>query len=112
VGAQCAGYLERGTDLALLAGQSANSYLAAPILKIFVVQTWQEPSVAGRPFFIVIGLGSLKRSVVARVADFARNRRHSNCGVRSPGWRSADRWRYMPCARPLRACLWTRPPDS
>jgi len=41
------------------AGHTASFYLAAPILKIFVAQTWQEPSVAGRPFFIVIGLGSL-----------------------------------------------------
>lgn len=31
----------------------------APILKIFVPQTGQEPWVAGRPFFMVIALASL-----------------------------------------------------
>ena len=35
------------------------SYAAAPILKIFVPQTGQEPWVAGRPFFMVICLASL-----------------------------------------------------
>ena len=38
---------------------ACHAYLAAPILKILVPQTWQEPSVAGRPFFIVICLGAL-----------------------------------------------------
>src|SRR5438552_1724644 len=35
------------------------SYFPAPILKIFVPQTGQAPSVAGRPFFIVICLAFL-----------------------------------------------------
>jgi len=35
------------------------TYLIAPILKIFVLQTGQIPSVAGRPFFIVICLAFL-----------------------------------------------------
>ena len=34
-------------------------YLIAPILKIFVLQTGHVPSVAGRPFFIVICLAFL-----------------------------------------------------
>lgn len=34
-------------------------YLPAPILKIFVPHTGQAPSVAGRPFFIVICFASL-----------------------------------------------------
>ncbi len=33
--------------------------VAAPILKTFVPQTGHTPSVAGRPFFIVIARGSL-----------------------------------------------------
>jgi hypothetical protein len=40
------------------------TYLLAPILNILVLQTGQVPSVAGRPFFIVIGFAL----VIARVA--------------------------------------------
>ena len=46
----------RGDDAA---HELAPRYLAAPILNIFVLQTEQVPSVAGRPFFIVINLGFL-----------------------------------------------------
>ena len=35
------------------------AYVDAPILKILVPQTGQEPCVAGRPFFIVICFASL-----------------------------------------------------
>jgi hypothetical protein len=53
---------ERGTEVGLAVGErrlhplepGSESYLPAPILKIFVPQTGHEPSVAGRPFFIVI----------------------------------------------------------
>jgi hypothetical protein len=38
---------------------SRNTYFIAPILKIFVLQTGHVPSVAGRPFFIVICLALL-----------------------------------------------------
>ena len=41
-----------------LSGADLEIY-AAPILKILVPQTGQEPCVAGRPFFIVICLASL-----------------------------------------------------
>ena len=41
----------------------AEPHLVAPILNILVLHTGQVPSVAGRPFFIVIGLAS----VISRV---------------------------------------------
>ena len=40
------------------AGKRAETYLLAPILNILVLHTGQIPSVAGRPFFMVIGFGS------------------------------------------------------
>ena len=42
----------------LLVCQSGAVYLAAPILNIFVPHFEHFPSVAGRPFFIVICLAS------------------------------------------------------
>jgi hypothetical protein len=38
---------------------TGSDYLPAPILNTFVLQTEQVPSVAGRPFFMVIGLAFL-----------------------------------------------------
>ena len=40
-------------------GLLAETYLLAPILNILVLHTGQVPSVAGRPFFIVIGFASV-----------------------------------------------------
>lgn len=42
----------------------AETHLVAPILNILVLHTGQVPSVAGRPFFIVIGLAFM----ISRVA--------------------------------------------
>ena len=36
----------------------AETYLLAPILNILALHTGQVPSVAGRPFFMVIGFAS------------------------------------------------------
>ncbi len=58
--ATCAQQPLRGIGGELL----AKSHLLAPILNILVLHTGQVPSVAGRPFFIVIGLAF----VISRVA--------------------------------------------
>ena len=42
----------------------AETYLVAPILNILVLHTGHVPSVAGRPFFIVIGLAFVISRVV------------------------------------------------
>jgi hypothetical protein len=50
---------QRGARVRHAVCVSRNTYFIAPILKIFVLQTGQVPSVAGRPFFIVICLALL-----------------------------------------------------
>jgi|GEM_PF-2741230 len=46
-------------------------YFAAPILNIFVPQTGHLPSVAGRPFFIVIWTASLISRFVLHFTQYA-----------------------------------------
>ena len=53
------------------AGRANLRYFAAPILNIFVPQTGHLPSVAGRPFFIVIWTASLISRLVLHFTQYA-----------------------------------------